>query len=147
MPFVPFRISLAMKFRPVLLLSLFLLVSLLACSSAGANQPTVTLNDPVVARRADLRNRPIEPTTEFKTTDKKVCIAISATAPAGTTIGYRWYRENELLLDDRIVLDARGTAAILLQPPNGSAFAEGNYRVELYLVKTAEKVATFKVTR
>lgn len=134
-----------MKRITAILLTLTVLVPTAGCLSIGVNTASITLGDPVPAQGVDADNNPIGPTNEFKSSDKRMWVAISAKAPAGTSIGYRWYFGDKLIVDDRISLNEQGRAAIYLQPPSGGSFPVGDYRVELYLVKSADKVVSFKV--
>ena len=74
-------------------------------------------------------------------------VTISAQASEGAHVGYRWYYGDKLIVDNRIALNSQGRAAIFLQSPAGGSFPVGDYRVELYLVQTADKVVYFKVVQ
>lgn len=123
-------------------------LSLLIGCFFSVNPPSIEkiqLEDPVMAKAVDENNNPIQPTTTFKTTDKRIYASICTREPSRVRLGARWYFTDKLITDQVIMLDNQRCGAWFLESPPGGTFPAGDYRIEIYLVKSADKVLHFKV--
>lgn len=105
----------------------------------------VYINEPVMAKGTDEQHNPIEPTTIFKTTDKRIYCTISVEGPEGVRLSARWYYGEKLIYDKMIDLGKQRRGAWWLKVAPGQKFPAGDYRIEIYLTKEPLKVVMFKV--
>jgi len=98
-----------------------------------------------MAKGVDEQGSPIEPMTVFKRTDKQIYCTISIRGPEGVHLGARWYYGDKLISDYVIDFGKRQHGFWRLETKAGQAFPTGDYRVEIYLIKEAAKVAYFKI--
>lgn len=133
-----------------LLAMLTVLVGLSGCLSIGPNlerSGSIFIEDPVMAKATDDQNNPIDPTTAFKTTDKRMYCTISIKGPDGVRLGARWYYGDRLITDQVIDFGTQRRAAWFLESPPGGSFPAGDYRIEIYLVHSPDKVVYFTVVK
>lgn len=119
---------------------------LISCLSLGISPPqSISLPDPVMAKAVDANNKPLEPTTVFKTTDKRMYATICPQGPDHIHLGARWYNGNTLITDQTLDLFNQQCGSWYLESPPGGSFPVGDYRIEIYLVKSADRIVNFKV--
>ncbi len=61
-------------------------------------------------------------------------------------LGARWYYGDKLIYDKLLDLGKLRRVKWWLEMAPGQKFPEGNYRIEIYMIKDPVKVVTFKVT-
>jgi hypothetical protein len=131
-----------------LVAALLLIFTATACLGIRINpgrSGDIYLDDPVMAKGADAQSGPIDRTNVFRSTDDRIYCTISIRGPDGVHLGARWYYMDKLITDRVIDLGTQRRGAWWLQRPPRGAFPVGDYRIEIYLVKSADKVAYFKV--
>ncbi len=106
----------------------------------------VYIDEPVTARGVDSDDNPIDLTRDFRATDKRIYCTVPIRGPDGVRLGARWYYGDKLIYDKMLDLGKLRRATWWLEMQPGQKFPQGNYRIEIYLIKDPVKVVTFKVT-
>lgn len=107
---------------------------------------TIYVGEPVMSKAIDERGDPIEPTTVFKTTDKRIYCTIDIRGPDHVRLGARWYYGDKLIYDRVIDFGRQRRGGWWVDVGPDGKFPPGDYRVEIYLLKDPIRTSLFQVT-
>ena len=103
----------------------------------------VTITNVVLTSGLDAQGRPIDSDVQFDPFVGRIYCVVTIDAPRPIYVGTRWYYDDTLIMDAHQTISESGY--MLLYRKDGSPFPQGQYRVEVYLVKEAERIVYFKV--
>jgi len=117
---------------------IMLVVLTVACDSNNAG---ASITDIKLSKQLSERGEPLNPSSAFLTTDKKIhCVVYFATAPAGTLVRAKWIavraedrRENEDVGQSTAEVKDQNNAVGLTFSPAETRMTPGAYRVDIYL--------------
>jgi hypothetical protein len=131
---------------------ILLMIGLLICVvivfstiKIGYNTGSIKITDARITTGIDPQGNPLPAVEEIKNSEPIVYCYVRLSAPKPILVGARWYLNNKLVYERQEMVDEWG--AFLIQPKPGTTFQEGDYRVEVYLVKEALKTLHFKVIK
>lgn len=107
------------------------------------SQGAITITDVFLTTGLSPDGTPRERVSQFSPDTARIWCIVDVEAPKPVNVGVRWYYGDELIFDRMMLVERRG--AWWIEPPPGQHFLEGEYRVEVYLVNTAERVVRFTV--
>lgn len=104
---------------------------------------SITITDVYLTTGLDAQGQPLPATTQFPPGQPRIYCVVTISAPKPVNVGVRWFYGDELIFDSMALVDGR--RAYFIEPPPGKVFSEGEYRVEVYLVKDPVRVIHFSV--
>ncbi|MGB8646186.1 MAG: hypothetical protein WCF84_13190 [Anaerolineae bacterium] len=126
-----------------------LMIALVGCLGIDVDSNRsgqVYIEDPVMAKGIGEDRNPLDPTNVFKTTDARIYCTIAIQGPDHVKLGARWYYGDQLISSDQFIdLGTRHRGAWFLQASPGQNLMPGDYRVEIFSVKSPDKIVHFKV--
>ncbi len=117
-------------------------------SLLGISVGPIYIKDVILTTGLNADGSPVDDVTQFVPAQSRIYCVVKVEAPPGPM---RWwakgYYEDRLLRDAPLMFDKQGAWAIQVYP--GQMFAEGQYRVEIYLdgSRKPAKVVYFTVKR
>lgn len=108
-----------------------------------AGPQRITITSVILTTGVDAQGKPIDNVTHFASTVGRIYCVVTIDAPKPVQVGARWYYNNTLIYDQAITVDKSGYMALYRK--DGTPFPEGQYRVEIYLVKETERTVYFTV--
>jgi len=103
----------------------------------------VTITSVVLTTGLDALGRPVDNITRFDPTASRIYCVVTIDASRPIYVGTRWYYNDTLIMDKGQTVDKSGYMSIYRM--DGTPLPEGQYRVEIYLVKQPERTVYFTV--
>lgn len=112
--------------------------------SPGISRGSVTISDVVLTTAINPDLSPVDNVTHFAPSAPRIWCVITLQTNRAVPIGVRWYHGDTLVRDDMIRTDKKVIASFV-EPGEGRSFPEGQYRVEVYMVKEPLRTVYFTV--
>ncbi len=103
----------------------------------------INIADVVLTTGLDAQGMPVDNVTQFAPTASRIYCVVTIDAPKPIFVGTRWYYNDTLIMDKGQTVDKSGYMSLYRK--DGSPFPEGQYRVEIYLVKEPSRTVYFTV--
>lgn len=103
----------------------------------------ITIENVVITGEIDAQGNPLAPSNHFNPEQPRIYCVVTVSAPKGINVGIRWYFEDQLIFEERGMVDS--WRAFYIQPLPGKMFLEGNYRAEVYLIDEMVRTVYFTV--
>jgi len=127
-----------------LILALLIPASL-ACGivQVSSNSGTITITDLYTTGGLDASGQPMEPDSEFETSQDRIYLVVTIDSPSPVPVGVRWFFGDELIYEEATRVD--NAAYWFIGPPPGQEFEVGSYHAEVYLVQDPVRSVDFVV--
>jgi len=103
----------------------------------------ITIENVVITGEIDAQGNPLAPSNHFTPDQPRIYCVVSVSAPKEINVGIRWYFEDNLIFEDRAMVDR--WRAFYIQPLPRKLFQEGNYRADVYLIDETLRTVYFTV--
>lgn len=106
---------------------------------------SITITDVVLTTGITEQLQPLDSVTRFSIKQPRIYSLISISSSKPINVGVRWYYEDDLIYDDRAIVEDK--RAFYIEPLPGGQFKPGRYKVEVYLVDEALRTMEFTVSK
>ena len=125
------------------ILILIAIIFVFVFRNVNVSKGTITITDVVLTSELDEQGQSVSATNYFNVEQQRIYCRITISSPKPVNVGIRWYREGELIFEDRALVN--GWRAFYIEPLPGEKFQEGKYKVEIYLVDKSVRELEFTI--
>jgi hypothetical protein len=104
---------------------------------------TATITNVFTTTGLDSQGNPQPSQSSFPPDQSRIYCVVTVSSSKPVNVGVRWFLENELIFEDRALVN--NWRAFFIQPLPGELFKKGNYRIEVYLIREPVRTINFSV--